>query len=79
MEIFSPPSQAVFKHKSDTQDLGSGLRAAEWAGGREEYLLEEVNNKTKLTIISDTPADLVGLFREKLPRVLARIKQFVQN
>jgi uncharacterized protein YndB with AHSA1/START domain len=49
-------------------------RDSQWAGGTEDYKLEEHNGIVALTNTQDVPDELVEYFNAKLPEVLARVK-----
>ncbi len=64
----------LFKHMVDTKDNGQNERANQWTGGTESYSLEEKDGITTLTIITDAPEELEEMFKERIPKVLERIK-----
>ncbi len=69
-----PNEYILFKHASDTQNIGTETRDKQWTGGSESYTLIEKDNQTLLIIRSEIPDELVEYFNNALPIVLKRIK-----
>jgi len=68
-----PNEYVLFKHASDTQNIGTATRDKQWSGGSESYSLIEEKGQTVLTIKSEIPEDLVEIFNTSIPKALERI------
>jgi len=74
-----PNEYVLFKHASDTQNIGTETRDNQWTGGSESYSLIEIEGQTVLTIKSEIPEELIEIFNERLPKALQRIKELAEN
>lgn len=74
-----PNEYVLFKHASDTQNIGTETRDNQWTGGSESYSLIEIEGQTVLTIKSEIPEELIEIFNERLPKALDRIKTLAEN
>jgi uncharacterized protein YndB with AHSA1/START domain len=54
-------------------------REKQWAGGTEQYELEENHGKVTLSVTQDVPDELVEYFNAKLPQALERIKVLAET
>jgi uncharacterized protein YndB with AHSA1/START domain len=82
IEKLIPNEYMLFTRINDIMVHNDGTienREKQWAGGIESYHLEESNGNTKLTIIQDTPDELVEYFSSKIPLVLDRIKELSET
>lgn len=74
VEELRPHEYIRFQHQADTQESGSDVRAEEWTGGTESYLLEDNEEGVKLSMTLTIPAHQLPVFSERVPKALARIK-----
>jgi hypothetical protein len=74
-----PYKYVLFKHASDTQNIGTAIRDNQWSGGSESYSLIEKKGQTVLTINSEIPEELVVLFNVSIPKALRRVKALAEN
>lgn len=73
-----PNEYVLFKHASDTQNIGTETRDKQWSGGSESYSLIEKEGQTVLTINSEIPEELIDIFNVSLPKALQRIKELAE-
>ncbi|HEY0908509.1 MAG TPA: SRPBCC domain-containing protein [Candidatus Paceibacterota bacterium] len=79
VENLVPNELVTFRHLADAAEGDKPEREHEWTGGQETYSLSEQNGITTLTIVLDTPPEQVENFKERLPKVLARIKELSES
>ncbi|MFC4735175.1 hypothetical protein ACFO4L_01135 [Bacillus daqingensis] len=78
VEELRPHEYVRFHHQADTQDSGSDVRADEWTGGTESYLLEESKEGVTLSMTLTIPAHQLPLFSDRVPKALTRIKELAE-
>ncbi len=69
----------LFRHSSDTKEVGKKERKKEWTGGMESYSLIEKGNITLLIVESDIPIELEELFKDRIPKSLDCIKSLSEK
>ncbi len=77
VEKLVPYERVSFRQIADIKTGADGSlekREKQWAGGTEDYVLEEHHGKVTLTVTQDVPDELVDYFEKTLPKVLDRIK-----
>lgn len=77
VEKLIPYKLVSFRQVADVKVASDGSlekRDKQWAGGTENYELEENNGKVTLSVSQDVPPELVEYFETKFPQALARIK-----
>lgn len=79
VEKFMPNSEALFRHKADTQEDGAKARDNEWTGTSERYALNEKNGRTTLTLTTQVPPEQEKTFEARLPKALVRIKELAER
>ncbi len=57
------------------QEITSGPEVEKWAGGLENYSIEENNGVTTVTIDVDVTEDFVDYFNTAWPKALAKLKE----
>ncbi len=72
-------SYLLLRHQADTKDRGESERDDEWTGGTESYSLEELGGITTLTVIFDVPEELEGIFMDRYPKALQKVKELAQT
>ncbi len=79
----APEKRIVAKHialiSKKGEESTSGEMADKWLGTTEEYLLEEVGPKTRLSIEINTHEDFVSMFNDAWPTAIASIKQLSEE
>jgi uncharacterized protein YndB with AHSA1/START domain len=74
------PNELVqFQQVADTKDHGQGERDNEWTGGKESYELAEKGGTISLTVKIDVPAELEEIFKARMPKALARVKDLAEG
>ncbi len=79
VEVVRQGDYLLLRHSADTQDVGEREREKQWTGGKEEYLLEEADGMTTLTITFDVPPELEGTMNASYPIATAKIKELVES
>lgn len=72
-------SKLVLLHLADTQEKGLEERDKDWTGGKEIYLLTEVEDRTRLSVTFDIPEEHEALFDEIFPKALQCIKTMAEK
>ena len=60
-------------------EITTGEKVEKWAGGLENYTLEEKNGSTLLTIEIDIVEEYKDYFNETWPKALAKLKELVEK
>lgn len=69
-----PFDTVSFRHMVDTKERGTQVREDEWTGGTESYFLADTGGVTVLTVKMDVPLEMEGIFNDRFPMALNRIK-----
>lgn len=62
-----------------TQEITEGPEVEKWAGGLENYSLNEINGVTTLTVDMDATEDYIDFFKTTWPKALDKLKTLVEN
>jgi hypothetical protein len=73
-----PAEFMSFRHEAEIKN-GQVQPPASWAGSHENYTLTGRDGKTTLAVDLDTPDEYRGIFEDKFPKALQRVKTLAET